>query len=133
MLHHADTYAGAPIGHSVTLKESYSTVEMVLQKLCYNEHKWLICVDLRMLNLSLGQQGGYVKYTCFLCPWDSRADDQHWQRKDCPVHEELVVGENNVINEPSVDRDKILLPRLHIKLGLMKQFVKALDKNADCF
>jgi len=133
MLHNANTYAGVPIGHSVTLKESYSTVEMVLQKLCYNEHKWLLCVDLKMVNLFLGQQGGYVKYPCFLCLWDSRADDQHWQRKDCPVREELVVGENNVKNEPLVDRDTILLPPFHIKLGMMKQFVKALDKIADCF
>ena len=86
-----------------------------------------------MVNILLGQQAGYVKYTCFLCLWDSRADDQHWQRKDWPVREELVVGENNVINEPLVDRDSILLPPLHINLGLMKQFVKALDKNGDCF
>ena len=38
-----------------------------------------------------------------------------------------------MINEPLVDRDSILLPPLHIKLGSMKQFVKALDKNGDCF
>ena len=38
-----------------------------------------------------------------------------------------------MINEPLVDRDSILLPPLHIKLGLMKQFVKALDKNGDYF
>ena len=86
-----------------------------------------------MINILLGHQAGYVKYPCFLCLWDSRADDQHWQRKDWPVREELVVGENNVINEPLVDRDSILLPTLHIKLGLMKQFVKVLDKNGDCF
>jgi len=86
-----------------------------------------------MVNLLLGQQGDYVKYPCFLCLWDSRADNQHWQRKDWPVREELVVGENNMINEPLVDRDRILLPPLHIKLGVMKQFVKALDKNGDCF
>ena len=122
------------LGYKETyLKESYSTVEMLLQKLFYNEHKWLICVDLKMVNLLLGQQGGYVKYPCFLCLWDSRTDDQHWQRKDWPVREELVVGENNVINEPLVDRDRILLPPLHIKLGPMKQFVKALDKNGDYF
>ena len=86
-----------------------------------------------MVNILLGQQAGYVKYPCFLCLWDSRADDQHWQRKDWLVREELVVGENNVINEPLVDRDSILLPPLHIKLGLMKQFVKVLDRNGDCF
>ena len=67
LLHNASTYAGVPIGHSVTLKESYSTVQMVLHKLCYNEHKWAICVDLKMVNILLGQQAGYVKYPCFLC------------------------------------------------------------------
>ena len=86
-----------------------------------------------MVNILLGQQAGYIKNPCFLCLWDSRADDQHWQRKNWLVREELVVGENNVINEPLVDRDSILLPPLHIKLGLMKQFFKALDKNGDCF
>ena len=77
LLLNASTYAGVPIGHSVTLKESCSTVQMVLQKLCYNEHKWAICVDLKMVNILLRQQAGYVKYPCFLCLWDSRADDQH--------------------------------------------------------
>ena len=86
-----------------------------------------------MVYILLGQQAGYVKYPCFLCLWDSRADDQHWQRENWRVREEFVVGENNVINEPLVDRDSILLPPLHIKLGLMKQFVKALDKIGDCF
>ena len=38
-----------------------------------------------------------------------------------------------MINEPLVDRDSIFLPPLHIKLGLMKQFVKTLDKNGDRF
>ena len=37
--HNTSTNAGVPVGHSVTLKESSSTVQMVLQKLCYNEHK----------------------------------------------------------------------------------------------
>lgn len=45
----------------------------------------------------------------------------------------MVVGGKNVIIEPLVDRNKIILPPLHIKLGLMKQFVKALDKDSSCF
>lgn len=32
-----------------------------------------------------------------------------------------------------VDTKKVLLPTLHTKLGLMKQVVKALDKDCDCF
>ena len=45
----------------------------------------------------------------------------------------MVVGQTNVINEALFSRDKIILPPLHIKLGLMKQFVKALDKDGPCF
>ena len=44
----------------------------------------------------------------------------------------MVVGGQNVINEPLVARDRIILPPLHIKLGLMKQFVKALNKDGSC-
>ena len=32
-----------------------------------------------------------------------------------------------------VDRKNIILPPLHFKLGLMKQFVKAFDRSGDCF
>ena len=42
-------------------------------------------------------------------------------------------SDKNIINEPLVSQDRIILPPLHIKLGLMKQFVKALDKHGDCF
>ena len=52
---------------------------------------------------------------------------------DWPVRTELKVGEQNVIAAQLVPRDKIIFPPLHIKLGLMKQFVKALDKEGDCF
>ena len=41
--------------------------------------------------------------------------------------------ERNVINDPLVVRDRILFPPLHIKLGLIKLFTKALDKEGDCF
>lgn len=38
----------------------------------------------------------------------------------------------NVINKPLVDRDRIFFPLLHIKLSLIKQFTKALDKDSGC-
>ena len=38
-----------------------------------------------------------------------------------------------VIAEAMVDRDKIFLPPLHIKLGYMKQFVMVLIKDRGCF
>ena len=49
------------------------------------------------------------------------------------AREDLAVGDKNIINEPLVNRDCIILPPLHIKLCLIKKFVKALEKNGGCF
>ena len=64
---------------------------------------------------------------------DSHASDQHWVKKDWPSQEDLAVGNKNIRNEPLVNWDRIILPLLHIKLGLMTQLVKTLDKDGDCF
>lgn len=80
----------------------------------------------------LGQQSGYIKYPCFLCKWDSCDRKQHYVRKDWPVWKTLETGKKN-IERKSCESKKILLPPLHIKLRLMKQFVKALPKEGDCF
>ncbi|XP_076815020.1 uncharacterized protein LOC143461117 isoform X1 [Clavelina lepadiformis] len=86
-----------------------------------------------MVNFLLGQQSGYTKYPCFICLWDSRARTDHWVKKGWPPRDSMRVGEGNIINEPLVARKKIIIPPLHIKLGLMKQFVKALPATGDCF
>ena len=131
-LHNGNKYACVPIGHSVIAKEHYLNVKMVLQKLGYSEQKWAIGINFKMVNFLLRQQGGYTKHPCFLSYWDSRVTDQHWVKKDWPALEDLAVGDKNIINEPLVNRDCIILPSLHIKLGLIKQFVKAFDKGGDC-
>ncbi|KAF2357548.1 hypothetical protein FHG87_011689 [Trinorchestia longiramus] len=48
----------------------------------YQKHRWLICGDLKVVGLILGLQDGYTKYPCFLCLWDSHADDQHYVSQD---------------------------------------------------
>jgi len=48
-----------------------------------------------------------------------------------PLREELTPGAHNVIRQPLVQKEKILLPTLHIKLGLAKQFVKALKSDSE--
>jgi hypothetical protein len=70
-------YASLPIGHSVHLKESYENLELVLTKIGYTARDWMICGDLKVLGMLLGQQAGYTKYPCFMCEWDSRAISQH--------------------------------------------------------
>lgn len=65
--------------------------------------------------------------------FDSRDRGNHYKKKIWPSRESFEPGKENILKEPLVDPSKILIPPLHIKLGLMKQFVKALDKNGQCF
>ena len=58
LLHNGNRYASIPIGHSVHLKETYENMNMLLMKIKYNEHKWMVCGDLNVLSMLLGQQGG---------------------------------------------------------------------------
>ena len=133
LLHNGNKFGSIPLAHSVTLREKYENVNLVLQLISYDQHKWIICVDLKMVCFLLGQQSGYTKYPCFLCMWDSRAKNEHWIRKEWRKRQNLIVGSANVINETLVEREKIVFPPLHIKLGLIKQFVKALNEDGDCF
>ena len=45
----------------------------------------------------------------------------------------FVPGEHSLKENPLIFMNKVLLPPLHIKLGLMKKFVKALHKNGAAF
>ena len=105
----------------------------ILDKICYKKHGWFICGDLKVLSMFLGQHEGYTKCSCFICEWDSRADNQHWQRQKWPVRQNLMPGIKNIVHEQLVEPEKAILPPLHIKLDLVKQYAKALDKDGDCF
>ena len=129
LLHNGNRFRSIPVGHSVHLKESHETMKLLLKCLKFEEHQWKICGDLKVVGLILGLQGGYTKYPCFMCLWDSRADSRHFTEKNWQQRDALQPGSHNVKEKPLVDPSKILLPPLHIKLGLMKNFVKALDKN----
>ena len=107
-------------------------IKRVIELLQYHKHNWIICVDLTMVCFLLGQQRGYTKYPCFLCMWNSRAREKHWVERNWPTRSDLKPGDPNILHEPLVDRKKIIFPPLHIKLGLMKQFVKALPNEGDC-
>ena len=60
--------------------------------------------------------------------WDSRDKKNHCVNKLWPKRTSLTPGEKNVLN-PLVLPENIFLPPLHIKLGLLKTFVKGTDKT----
>ena len=119
ILYNGNECSPIPIGHSIHLKKKYEEIKMVLDLLKHLEHKWIICVDLKMVNFLLGQQIGYTEYSCFLCLSDSRAKERHWVQREWPEHEMLTVGKHNVIHEQLVAKEKIVLPPLPIRLGLL--------------
>ncbi|GBN54771.1 hypothetical protein AVEN_208872-1 [Araneus ventricosus] len=99
---------------------------MILEKINYQEYLWMIWGDFKILTILVGQPVGYTKYPCFLCLSDSRARDFHWTKTDWSLRGALTPGEKNVINATLVPPERVLLPPLYIKLGLMKQFIKSL-------
>ena len=76
---------------------------------------WLHKISL--LLVFVGQQG------------KSRALD----KKDWPVRSKLIPGSLNVLAPLLVKCSKIVFPPLHIKLGIMKQLLKALEKDGDYY
>jgi hypothetical protein len=132
LLHNGSNYASLPIGHSVHLTESYENLDLVVTKIGYTTHDWMICGDPKVLCMLLGQQAGYTKYPCFMCEWDSRARSQHWEQKHCAPRTSLEPGSKNILRKSLVDPKEILLPPL-IKLGIMKPFFKVLPKTGNCF
>ena len=125
LLHNENKFPSVPLAHAVNMKESYESMKLLLGKIKYDEFKWKLCGDLKVVALLLGMQLRYIKYCCFLCDWDKQ---NHYVNKLWPKQTSLMPREKNVISPPLVFPEKIFLPPLHIKLGLMKNSVKGMDK-----
>ncbi|XP_025161583.1 uncharacterized protein LOC112590099 [Harpegnathos saltator] len=107
--------------------------QKILAKIKYNEHQWKICGDLKVIGLLIEMQSGFTKFCCFLCLWDSRAIDHHYVKKDWPSRSNYEPGKQNVSSAPLVNPQDIFLQPLHIKLGRIKNFVKALNHEGRAF
>lgn len=106
---------------------------MLLEALKYKDYCWEVIGDFKMLGFLMGMQGGYTKFPCYLCLWDSRDDNAHYHQEYWPERTEFLMGKHNVKWEQLIDPKNVLMPPLHIKLGLMKQFVKALSNESKAF
>ena len=54
-------------------------------------------------------------------------------QEEWPKRESLTPGQKNVVHPSLVNSNMIILPSLHTKFGLFKNFIKALDKNVAGF
>ena len=133
LLHNGNTLLSTPVGHSVHNKESYENLKILMEAIYYHKFKWQMCGDLKVIALLLGLQQEFTKYCCFICDWDSRAQPLHYSTKEWPARKSLEPGIMNVENQPLVEPSKILLLSTHLKLGLMKNFVKAVNQEEAAF
>jgi len=133
LLHNGNRFPSVPLAQVANMKESYESMKLLLGRNKYDEFKWKLCGGLKVVAQLLGMQLGYTKYCCFLCEWDSRDKKNHYVNKLWPKRTSLTPGEKNVVNSLLVFPEKIYLPPLHIKLGLMKNFVKGMEKTGHGF
>ena len=124
-------YPSIPIAHSVQMKEDRESVKILLELIQYNDHNWDVYGDFKMIAFLLGLQGGYTKHSCFLCGIVERMSSITWSKTGQLA--KISHQAPNVLNSPLIERSKILLPPLHIKLGLAKQFVKSLKPTSRAF
>ena len=139
LLHNGNTKPSVPVAHSVHLKESYGSIEILLNAIKYSNYKRKICGDLKVIGILMGMQGGFIKHCCFLCLWDSRATAGNYVKRDWPARGSYIPGIANIQSVSLVEPKDVLMPNdvlihvlmppLHIKLGLMKNFVKAMGKS----
>ena len=82
LLHNGNRLPSIPLAHSVHLKEEYNNVKLLLNALKYHEYAWEIIGDFKMVAFLMGLQGGFTKFPCYLCLWDSRDTTSHYCKRN---------------------------------------------------
>ena len=132
LLHNGDVVPSILVEHAFGIQESIDIMKQLLQYIKCDTYAWYICADLKVIALFLGLQLGYTKFPCFVCEWDSRDKTHHCVKSIWPARKILEPGHKNVKHHSLVESSRILLP-LCIKLGLIKNFVKVMDRNVTPF
>lgn len=131
LLHKTNEKPSVLIAYSTDTKETYDKLKLILDSVKYEEHQWRICSDLKVVAILCGLQPGYTKHMCFLCKWDSCSKTNQYQNHswaeredDPPLHH------FNVIRKPLIEnKNNILMPYLHVKLGIVKSCIKTILKD----
>ncbi|GFG35938.1 hypothetical protein Cfor_02909 [Coptotermes formosanus] len=103
-------------------------MKILLGAIQYNVRQWNICGYLKVTGMLMGMQGGFAKFCCFLCLWNSRSTAEHYIKNDWEPRKNYGPGKDNGQHILLVNPMKTFLPPLHIKLGLIRCLVKAMSK-----
>jgi len=78
LLHNGNKFPSVPLADVADMKESYESMKLLVGKIKYDEFKWKLGGDLKVVAPLLRMQHGYTKYCCFLFEWDSRDRKNHY-------------------------------------------------------
>jgi hypothetical protein len=62
LLNNENNLASVPVANSSSLKESYENLQMVLENIKYNEHKWHVCCDLKACGILLANKEATLNF-----------------------------------------------------------------------
>lgn len=134
LLHITNKRPSVPVAYARNVKETYESMEAILRLIQYRQYKWLICADLKVVGILMGLKPGYAKHQCFLCMWQGRQNHFHYDRTHSwPPRRTFRIGEGSQIKKPLVDANRIILPPLHIKLGVVRNFTRALPRDGQAY
>ena len=96
------------------MSETYDSIKIILDKVCYTDHMWRISCDLKVVAMLRGLQRGYTKNMCFLCIWDTRFKGNQYENHDRLARDPTEKG-HNCVNYPLVPMENVLMPPLQPK------------------
>lgn len=103
LLHVTNKKPAIPLALGTGIKECYDTLNMIINDIKYFDHNWKVCCDLKVVNILQGiiDKGGYPKYFCYKCEFDSRLKTveqfkkRDWKPRDLHDQKHL-----RIVNEP---------------------------------
>lgn len=119
---YGNKHLSIPLAHAVRMKGTYANIQGLLKKIWHENYLWNICADLKLWQSWLGARKSF----CVLREWESRA--RKWL-----LRAEKILGQKNVARRAVVEKTKMYLPPLYIKVGLIKIFLKAVTKEDEVF
>jgi hypothetical protein len=123
-------YPSIPVYYSTIQREKRDVIKDLLEKINYDNYEWRFCGDLKMIGITLGIQGTSANHPCFLCDWKRPQRGECWSHdKGQPRISWIPNVDKNIVSESLIPREKILLPPLHLKIGLMTQLMKKFVEN----
>jgi hypothetical protein len=69
LLHNGNRFPSVPLAHAAKLTEIYESMKLLLGKIKYDEFKWKLCGDPKVVALLLGMQLQNTKYVTNSALW----------------------------------------------------------------